>query len=660
MNTHHPFHRRTRGQALVEFALILPVLLLILMVLIEVARLFSAWLIVENSAREAARYAVTGAFNPDHCTDLDHCDASQALPKDQREALEDSARLASIKDAARGASAGTLSDWSVTDNNAARNSAKFIHVTVCSNREDVPGHAMFSYQEEPVPPSTALYPRCIQNSTNALVDDPGGPGNRVSITVLFDHPLITPLKAITEWIPLISRREMIVERYRTVRIQGLPPTISGPTPTWTPTSTDTPTFTPTSTATPTDTPTPTNTPTPSPTPTDTTTPTSTPTPDCSLLTTSVNQPLYLNNDKVRVFLNNQSTVYTVTLTGATVNWVGSASPVTVWHDETSTSPAVTFDRYQWRTTSWVTILPDPANIGPLTGPYTFGPDTFSPGQVINTGTSGEFAVDFTGSLQGSSPYSYRHGRDWTIHIDAMMGNRSCPIDVQGLYGPVIEPSVANAPITTFNGPFSISAIVTDPDVGTTNGAHINNVTFEVYDIAGNLVFGPHTESAVPYCLNGDDGVTCYTINPYDYWPGTGTLIVNGDYTVRIRAQDGDPQNTQIVRPFRLNVNTRTPTRTPTITPTPTRTPTATRTPTRTPTGTITPTFTITPTPTRTPTYTPTRTPGPTDTPTPIPPTPTASRTPTPTRTVIPTVTRTRTVTPTPTSTPIPPTYCPDC
>ena len=52
--------RRSRGQALVEFALVLPVLLILLMVLIEVARLFSAWLIVENSAREAARYAVTG------------------------------------------------------------------------------------------------------------------------------------------------------------------------------------------------------------------------------------------------------------------------------------------------------------------------------------------------------------------------------------------------------------------------------------------------------------------------------------------------------------------------------------------------------------------------------------------------------------------------
>ena len=80
--------RRSRGQAMVEFALVLPVLLILLMVLIEVARLFSAWLIVENSAREAARYAVTGEFNPAHCT----ADCS-STDKATREAAEDQARL---------------------------------------------------------------------------------------------------------------------------------------------------------------------------------------------------------------------------------------------------------------------------------------------------------------------------------------------------------------------------------------------------------------------------------------------------------------------------------------------------------------------------------------------------------------------------------------
>ena len=60
------FRRRSRGQAMVEFALILPVLLMVLMVVIEAARVFSAWLILENVVREAARCAVTGQFDPGH------------------------------------------------------------------------------------------------------------------------------------------------------------------------------------------------------------------------------------------------------------------------------------------------------------------------------------------------------------------------------------------------------------------------------------------------------------------------------------------------------------------------------------------------------------------------------------------------------------------
>lgn len=103
---------RSRGQAMVEFALILPVLLVILMVLIEAARLFSAWLIIENSAREAARYAVTGDFDPSKCTLLGvNCGSSD---KTVREDAEDKARLATIKDIAQGAAAGILSDWSLT------------------------------------------------------------------------------------------------------------------------------------------------------------------------------------------------------------------------------------------------------------------------------------------------------------------------------------------------------------------------------------------------------------------------------------------------------------------------------------------------------------------------------------------------------------------
>jgi len=56
------------GQGLVEFALALPILLLLIFGLIEFALIFTAWMIVENSARTAARYAVTGRFDTAYCS----------------------------------------------------------------------------------------------------------------------------------------------------------------------------------------------------------------------------------------------------------------------------------------------------------------------------------------------------------------------------------------------------------------------------------------------------------------------------------------------------------------------------------------------------------------------------------------------------------------
>ena len=48
------------GQALVEFALMLPVLLMILFVLIETAFVIQGYLAVQHAARDAARWAITG------------------------------------------------------------------------------------------------------------------------------------------------------------------------------------------------------------------------------------------------------------------------------------------------------------------------------------------------------------------------------------------------------------------------------------------------------------------------------------------------------------------------------------------------------------------------------------------------------------------------
>ncbi len=50
--------RSQRGVALVEFAIVLPFLIVLLFSVWELGRIFDAWLVVTNGAREGARYAV--------------------------------------------------------------------------------------------------------------------------------------------------------------------------------------------------------------------------------------------------------------------------------------------------------------------------------------------------------------------------------------------------------------------------------------------------------------------------------------------------------------------------------------------------------------------------------------------------------------------------
>lgn len=57
----HPSHNTSAGQGLVEFALTLPILILILVGVLDLGRLSFAAMTVTNAAREGARY---GAANP--------------------------------------------------------------------------------------------------------------------------------------------------------------------------------------------------------------------------------------------------------------------------------------------------------------------------------------------------------------------------------------------------------------------------------------------------------------------------------------------------------------------------------------------------------------------------------------------------------------------
>jgi Flp pilus assembly protein TadG len=53
-----------KGQSLVEFALIVPVLLLLLLGIMDFARIFHAYLTIDHAGREAAREASIGKVEP--------------------------------------------------------------------------------------------------------------------------------------------------------------------------------------------------------------------------------------------------------------------------------------------------------------------------------------------------------------------------------------------------------------------------------------------------------------------------------------------------------------------------------------------------------------------------------------------------------------------
>jgi hypothetical protein len=307
--------RTTPAQSMVEFALALPVLLLATFGVVEFGRLMQAWLALENGARFAVRYAVTGEFNEAYCDEADAAlgmtaldgnadckvepavgasDADKQLARDRTQALQDWARLPSIRDSALAGASGIAYDESVSgnyleylrtapskggtfspDNRGDPSKPGFFFISICSSRyvEDKTGaitdkSKMHFYLDEsgtaPHYLSAAhtgddkylFYPEVckLYHPASMYIDDAGSPGNTVRIALTYRHNLIMPL--LSDWWPTLrlnTARDGIVEKFRTSRVTGLSEGNLIP---------DTPTFTPSQTVTSTASLTPTETPLP--------------------------------------------------------------------------------------------------------------------------------------------------------------------------------------------------------------------------------------------------------------------------------------------------------------------------------------------------------------------------------------------------------------
>lgn len=231
------------GQALVEFALIVTVLLMMIFLIIESARILQGWVTVQNAARVGARYAVTGqnmfpcpttnlAKFTDRCNDL---------------------RVASVISTTHISLAGLPLNEDPTSN-AFR---------------DVDGNPPDdnSYYIE-------VYGGFIGEDGMLLRENfAGSPGQPVIVRAVYNVPIITPfLRPIIASVPVFGQVTMNNENFGSLgnptQGLGLPPNFSTPIPTIGPT--------PTPTATPTETPTPEGATAPTETPTQTLTPSPTP------------------------------------------------------------------------------------------------------------------------------------------------------------------------------------------------------------------------------------------------------------------------------------------------------------------------------------------------------------------------------------------------
>jgi hypothetical protein len=214
-------NKSLRAQGLAEFALILPVILLTLFVLVELARVLHAWLAVENGARTGVRYAVTAEYDPAYCP------SGSTDGKCNVESEEAIARVQSIHDAAW---AGSSSIVRVEEGEVGPAEASYFKVLVCDPDDLVlPGSTFDTHDCPPV-------------------ENPGGPGDQVIVVVEFNHPLLTPfLNSVWPELRLTARREATVETYRIPPAVGEVPAFITPTPR----PTNTPKPSPTASVTPT-------------------------------------------------------------------------------------------------------------------------------------------------------------------------------------------------------------------------------------------------------------------------------------------------------------------------------------------------------------------------------------------------------------------------
>jgi len=477
-------HSRSKAQAMVEFALILPVALMLIFSTIEIARMYQAWLVVTNATRIGLRYAVTGAYEDAFCTPAVDFDGDGQICEDETDTDErnleiDQARLLSIYDRTTSAAVGIMRG----DSSIAYKQPRYFKVVVCSSN-NAPGGGTYNYN----PPNDTRDGYCDPN------DHPGDPSEgpaRVLVAVTFEHPVLLPIvNTIKPSITLHSERTGILEQFRVARVLGLPPIIELPTATPQPP-------TPTSTA------------------TETPLPTATPTPDCSLF--AITNAYFVKNNRIFVRLQNNSST-DVWLSAVNLDWASAddAAPY-LGHGDIY----VTWFRWKDNATGqqWTFYNGDDPD-----SPTSYSGIPASRGRLA-ANSSGVWKMNFDFANEGKWALRDEFGLSAALrtgnfgyHIELSNG---CVLDNPAVYKPPPIPDCSLYAVSDFsltqNDRASIS-ITNNDQYGTRIGSIILDWAYaEAYD----ELLDPRTELNLDYILYNGTNVWGHSAEDYDSFTDTG-------------------------------------------------------------------------------------------------------------------------------------------
>jgi Flp pilus assembly protein TadG len=169
---------KERGQALVEFTIVVLVFLLFVFGILDMARLFESWTNVQHAAREGARFGVTG---------LDDCTFGGVTTTNDRPACT----VKTVKNATTGMLNGGLNGTGIT--------------VTCQSWTYSSG-----YSSSSTPGAAAC-----QFTTVGSAGYMGRQCDAEEVIVTYNHKFITPLLqfAAPSGIPLVGRQRMINEPF---------------------------------------------------------------------------------------------------------------------------------------------------------------------------------------------------------------------------------------------------------------------------------------------------------------------------------------------------------------------------------------------------------------------------------------------------------------